>query len=717
MSEWDPSSGSEPEPGQSVQGAVLERLLGKGGMGVAWLARREQRPVVLKLLDPNLARDPQLRQRFEREWEALRKVRGHPNVVEVLAVHGEAAAIELEFVAGQPLDALLRERGRIEPAQATRIALDVARGLSAIHGLGLIHRDLKPANIMLDAQGAAKLVDFGLAKDLFLSGLTQPGQLLGTAHYMAPEQWEDEGVDTHTDLFALGATLYHLITGQPPFPGQDMDEVADMACEGDYEPVGELVAGLPPGLQAIVGQLLEVDPAFRYGRAAALVADLEALLAGGVVSAPCVEHPSLPGGRRSLLGGEWFTIGSAAGVEVQLSEPGVEPKHAQIRREASGWVLRDFKSAGGTWVGEDRLGGAHALSDGERLRFGPSATLVFRNPRQRGERSYLRDVERREQLAPVVLALGQLADPRAALGLLEQLAEDPWEERALAHALTGLFGPALAQAVQARRAARAQQRPVWAAGQLAALAQRGASSVAEWLTWWHQARPLAPPQLVEPRPERGLFLQGQGPVPARFELSDLGLVHVGRDEKCQLRVDHPQAPRLLATLLRLNRRWVVIDGGSPAGTTLAGQRVQAAFFDPGQVLSLGPVQLRLEAGPLAPPGQVQGGLYAIDALAFDVLEEQGHPSVAAAAVGWLFAQAHQEWIEPTLAELYPEPAGREACAARLRALFAERAQRARALLPRLLGGDAGGDLAAWETLLAQRRPQLGHQVAPAGWSK
>lgn len=354
-------------------------------MGAAHLARRlsDGRTVVVKVLAPELARDPELRARFVREWQALRKVGRHPNVVEVLGLDADAAspALVLEHVAGVSVDEALRRHGRVPWVRAARVARDLARGLQAVHAVGLVHRDVKPANAVVAPDGAARLIDFGVAKDLARhTALTRPGELVGTACFMAPEVWEEQAATPGVDLFALGVTLYQLIAGEPPFDGCDVDEIADKVLSGAHAPLRQVAPDVPEDLDAVVEHLLEPDPVHRYASAAACADDLERVLAG---QAPWLPTLLVEGGaaRLPLVGAEWFTLGADPACHLVLPHPSVAPKHAQVRRGARGFALFDLRGSPGTWVGDARLepGAPRLLRDGDRLRLG-AVGVVFRWP-------------------------------------------------------------------------------------------------------------------------------------------------------------------------------------------------------------------------------------------------------------------------------------------------------------------------------------------------
>jgi hypothetical protein len=300
---------------------------------------------------------------------------------------GDQPAILMELVDGPSLARLLAERGALPPGEAARIGREVALGLAALHAQGLVHRDIKPANVLLTAAGRAKVVDLGLAKDAFTSGLTEPGQVLGTLQFMAPEQWTSGPVDARTDVFALGATLYALLVGRPPFLGHDAAELADQIAAGDVVPPSSIVPAIGPELERVVLRALDPEPDWRHGSAEALAWDLERVARG--------ERALVPG-LASLDGRLWlplqpgraFVLGSGGpGTTFSVPGPGVAPRHAQVRRKARGFVVAHLRSEGAvTSVGERRVDAPVDLRDGDVLRLGVGSSEVslrLEDPRER----------------------------------------------------------------------------------------------------------------------------------------------------------------------------------------------------------------------------------------------------------------------------------------------------------------------------------------------
>ena len=221
-----------PEPeGDDLTGARLahfrvDRLLGKGGMGAVYLATdlALDRPVALKFLPREIARDPALKERFYREARAQARI-AHPNVCHIYFIgeQDEQLFFAMEYIDGESLQDRLDREGSLEPAAAVEYCRMAALGLREAHRHGFTHRDIKPSNVMIDRHGTVKVVDFGIVKKAPEDGdsaiTSEGGGLIGTPLYMAPEQAKGEAVDLRADMYALGATLHHLISGQPPFRG------------------------------------------------------------------------------------------------------------------------------------------------------------------------------------------------------------------------------------------------------------------------------------------------------------------------------------------------------------------------------------------------------------------------------------------------------------------------------------------------------------------
>ncbi len=253
------------------------REIGRGGMAEVYLARDQllDRPVALKVLHREFARDPQFVERFRREAQAAAAL-NHPNVVAVYDWGQEAGTsfIVMEYVEGRPLSDIVREGGAREPRTAARIAAHVAAALSFAHQRGLVHRDVKPGNILITPSGQVKVADFGIARSRAADGLTQTGAVMGTATYFSPEQAQGLDVDGRSDVYSLGVVLYEMLAGVPPFRNDNPVTVAYQHVQEQPEPLARRAPGVPAALQQIVARALAKDPARRYPSADAMRADL-----------------------------------------------------------------------------------------------------------------------------------------------------------------------------------------------------------------------------------------------------------------------------------------------------------------------------------------------------------------------------------------------------------------------------------------------------------
>jgi serine/threonine-protein kinase len=210
---------SDPRIGSQIGEYSVDALLGEGGMGKVYTATGpDGGRVALKLVKDDYARDETFRRRFYREARIAQTVQ-HPNVVPVVDTgeHEGLPYMAQRFIEGMSLDEKLKRDGTLDVQTAVGVCTDVAAGLEALWGAGMVHRDVKPANILLDASGRAYITDFGLAKDTQGSLLTLPGQALGSMDYMAPEQIRGEQVGAATDIYALGCVMYECMCGRPPF--------------------------------------------------------------------------------------------------------------------------------------------------------------------------------------------------------------------------------------------------------------------------------------------------------------------------------------------------------------------------------------------------------------------------------------------------------------------------------------------------------------------
>ena len=278
-----PAVEAEPPP-EVVGGYRLLRPLGSGGMGAVYEAEdtASGRRVALKLIAPDYANSAETIERFRREGR-LASTLSHPRCVFVLAADEEAGRpyIVMELMPGRTLEDVVAEQGPMKPGAAIACILDVIDGLQEAHRLGFIHRDVKPSNCFLDAGGRVKVGDFGLAKSLVRSDhLTRTGSFLGTLLFAAPEQIKGEALDPQTDVYAVAATLYYLLTGQAPFAGGDAAATLARTVSEVAPPMRRVRPELDPALDAVVLRGLERDRGRRWRSLAEFKAALAPFLPG-----------------------------------------------------------------------------------------------------------------------------------------------------------------------------------------------------------------------------------------------------------------------------------------------------------------------------------------------------------------------------------------------------------------------------------------------------
>lgn len=284
--------------GQVLSGRYqIEELLGQGGMSAVYKARDPnlQRPVAIKLIHPHLSENEEFVRRFESEATAIARLR-HPNIVQVYDFNhdGDLYYMVLEYVAGETLQGRikrLKAAGRLLPVRdALHYIIDICKAADYAHQRGMIHRDIKPANVMLDVNGNAILMDFGIAHILGGQQHTATGAVLGTALYMSPEQIQGLHPDARSDIYSLGVTLFEALGGRPPFEADSAMTLMMMHLNDPVPDLSQLHSGISEEVRAIVNRALEKDRMNRFQTCAEMAAALEQAL-GGVVETKSATQP------------------------------------------------------------------------------------------------------------------------------------------------------------------------------------------------------------------------------------------------------------------------------------------------------------------------------------------------------------------------------------------------------------------------------------------
>jgi tetratricopeptide (TPR) repeat protein/predicted Ser/Thr protein kinase len=334
------------------------KLLGRGGMGAVYRCHDEelQREVALKIIRPETAGDAAVIERFKREIELSSRVT-HRNVLRVYDL-GEADGVRfltMQLVEGQDLANLLRHTGPLPLTRLVHVFRQICEGLAAAHEEGVVHRDLKPQNVLLDAEDHVWLTDFGLAKCLGGSAMTQMGAVMGTPSYMSPEQVRGQVVDNRSDIYSLGIVFYEMATGRTPFHGGSAYEVMMRRLSTRPRPVTELNPALPPYLRKVVERCLEVNPHSRFQSVGEILADLDA--AAFQTSVRYELHR-----RRRLVGGLGLVLAGALALAGVSWFVRWKPAPAGIAAQPRSVLIADFENRTGDPVFEGTLENAFNIA-------------------------------------------------------------------------------------------------------------------------------------------------------------------------------------------------------------------------------------------------------------------------------------------------------------------------------------------------------------------
>ena len=339
--------------GDEFAGHRILGIAGRGGMGVVYRALQLDldRPVALKLIAPQLAEDPDFRERFVRESRAAASI-DHPNVIPIYytgASDAGALYIAMRYVEGSDLRTLVRAEQRLDPARAAYIVSQVARALDAAHARGIVHRDVKPANVLLGPNDHAYLTDFGLTKRVTShTGSTRDGGWVGTLGYVAPEQIRGDRLDARADVYALGCVLYHSLAGVPPYQ-RESDEATLWAHLNDDPPsVHDRAPNVPASFDAVLARAMAKDPDDRFPSAGDL----------GRAAMAAAGQPVVPGPERVVAVGEAAPGDSQETVVSPDQAPTVLAASEPRTRRLWPWALALVPIAGLALIAALALGGS-----------------------------------------------------------------------------------------------------------------------------------------------------------------------------------------------------------------------------------------------------------------------------------------------------------------------------------------------------------------------
>jgi serine/threonine-protein kinase len=287
----------------------LEAKLGSGGMSTVYLARDTtlDRPVAVKVMHREMSEQADQLERFRQEARAVAKL-SHPNVVSVIDAgeDGGYPYIVFEYVEGETLKARINRIGALDVQESLAYAIEIARGLTMAHARRMVHRDIKPQNVLIDAEGRAKLTDFGISRQLEQDGMTATGRVLGTTDYVAPEQAMGRGADQRSDIYSLGVVLYEMFTGEVPFAADSQVGVAMKHVNEELPDVQALRPELSAASALVVERATAKDPAKRYADIGEMIDDLstalevEAARAGSTTGEATSVLDAVPPAKRKL---------------------------------------------------------------------------------------------------------------------------------------------------------------------------------------------------------------------------------------------------------------------------------------------------------------------------------------------------------------------------------------------------------------------------------
>jgi serine/threonine protein kinase len=317
---------SNPMIGKQIANYQITEKLGEGGMGVVYkgIDTNLSRPVAVKMLTAELAHNPEIVERFRAEARAQANL-SHANLAVLYAflVEDGTAFMVMEFVEGQTFEQMIRARGPIPVETALPLFKQALLGVGAAHRMGIVHRDIKPSNIMLNTKGVVKVMDFGIAKVVGTRGMTRTGMQLGTPAYMAPEQIQNKPIDMRTDIYALGITLYQMLSGQLPFQHESDFETMNSHVAATPPPMKQMFPYAPIQYQNVVMKALEKDPNYRFQTVEEFSAALDNPESVPEPGSAATVVVAAPGSARTVLENSGAAIGTAPAVAKTVMQTGV----------------------------------------------------------------------------------------------------------------------------------------------------------------------------------------------------------------------------------------------------------------------------------------------------------------------------------------------------------------------------------------------------------
>ncbi len=401
----------------------IDREIGEGGMSHVYVGRTVASTdllpadfeVVLKVINEELSGEVTARKRFVKEAQILSKLR-HRYITRFYEFINDpsSAVLVMEFVEGTPVDVLLTQRGALPLQEAIEVTQCMLEALVYAHGKGIVHRDIKPANLIRETAGTVKVTDFGIAKikeGAGVSGqtvLTKSGFLLGTPHYMSPEQIrEPKDAGAKSDVYSAGVVLYEMLTGALPFNSRSLPKLIDAIYRGEKQPASALRPEVDRELEAITNKAMQPRQDQRYESAREFYEALEeynarkpvrgtgprqpAIASDTQPTPPIQVIPSIPThwslvnvkpetNEKHSIQGDSVMVGRDRTCSIVLTHPAVSRRHARITMSGAACVVEDLKSANGTYVNNTRVERAK-LKAGDVVRFGadPACTYVLRD--------------------------------------------------------------------------------------------------------------------------------------------------------------------------------------------------------------------------------------------------------------------------------------------------------------------------------------------------